>query len=133
MSEPLKKSIVRFVRGPANFPVGAGVLVGPRHVITCAHVVNDALGRHADAQERPDAAAQVAFDFPLAAPGTTLRGRVIHWLPRRSNGGDDIAVVELQTAPPAGAAPAHFVSPAEDVWGHEFRAFGFPQGHPEGR
>jgi hypothetical protein len=39
-------------------PVGLGVLVEPKHVVTCAHVVNRALGLGPD--EEPSAEARVA-------------------------------------------------------------------------
>ena len=48
-------------------PIGAGFSFGPRLVVTCAHVVYDALGlsRHHDL--RP--AGEVKLDFPYVTPG----------------------------------------------------------------
>ena len=44
-----------------GLPVGLGVLVGPREVLTCAHVVNAALGLPAESPERPDAAVRLRW------------------------------------------------------------------------
>jgi len=42
-----------------------------------------------------------------------------------------VAVLELGGDPPSGAEPVGLVA-TDDLWGHSFRAFGFPLGHPEG-
>src|SRR5262249_39687271 len=49
---------------------GVGVLVGPREVLTCAHVVNSALGHDQRSQDPPNAA--VVIDFPLLDDPATL-------------------------------------------------------------
>ncbi len=64
-SSSLESALVRLLiddRSPRN-PVGAGFLVTPNHVITCAHVVNDALGQPQNSLDQPDA--EVLLDFPL--------------------------------------------------------------------
>jgi hypothetical protein len=104
--------------------IGSGFLVGRREVVTCAHVVTRALGLSDDAPEPPPG--PIFLDFPLLAPGQHLTARVARWHPQ-----DDIAVLELESAPPEGAEPALLVK-GGDLWGHPFHAFGFPVGHPEG-
>jgi len=107
--------------------VGAGFLVTERHALTCAHVITAALGLRETPKDAPQN--EVSLDFPLTAPGELQIGRVITWLP--SEEGEDFAVLELSTDPPSGTIPATLVQ-AEDLWGHEFRAFGFPAGFDNG-
>jgi hypothetical protein len=104
--------------------IGSGFLVGRREVVTCAHVVTRALGLSDDPPEPPPG--PIFLDFPLLAPGRSLTARVARWHPQ-----DDIAVLELESDPPEGAEPAPLVK-GGDLWGHPIRAFGFPDGHPEG-
>jgi len=96
--------------------VGAGFLVGARQVLTCAHVADGALAP----------SGQVRLDFPLLAPDHPLTARVV-----RRDPDTDVAVLGLLDGPPAGACPVRPMA-ADDPWGHPFRAFGFPTGHPEG-
>jgi S1-C subfamily serine protease len=120
--QALDAAIVRIWAADGSV-VGAGVLVGERSVLTCAHVIDDALGREQDTLEVPQEG--VALDFPLVAPGQKLTARVTAWQPDA-----DVAALELTEPPPAGAAPVVPVS-ASDLWGHSFRAFGFPAGHSD--
>jgi hypothetical protein len=89
-------------------PVGIGALVGDRHILTCAHVVNAALGRDTKDQAKPDGA--VTLDFPFAPrTGGPLRARVVCWVPPPADGraGDDIAGLELtdESAHPMASCP----------------------------
>nr|MDT0656478.1 pentapeptide repeat-containing protein [Micromonospora sp. DSM 115978] len=119
--------IVSFL-GPADEPVGVGVLVGPRHILTCAHVVNVALGLPVTATGQPGPPVRVRFPMRQSADADPLLARVVRWVPppdgRRP--GDDIAGLELVDGePPAGAEPAKLlVNPPRP--GHELRVFGFP-------
>jgi len=61
MTGQLEASIVRiFAKNGAI--VGTGFLVSGRCILTCAHVVDRALGLSQAAQEMP--AAEIRFDFP---------------------------------------------------------------------
>jgi WD40 repeat protein len=108
--------------------VGTGILVSPRHVITCAHVVTQALGH--EGKEPP--VEGVPLDFPASAPGRVLKGKVAVWYPRepQADGRYDIAGLELEV-PPEGIRPAPLVL-LEDTWDRPCRAFGFPAGRPDG-
>ncbi len=106
----LEKAIVR-IYGAAGGIVGAGFLAAPDTLLTCHHVVGGA--------------SEVVLDFPLLAPGRKLVARVV-----RSDPEQDVAVLQLE-APPPGAEPVRLVTPQEP-WNHPFRAFGFPEGHPDG-
>ena len=110
--------------------VGAGFLVSQRQILTCAHVIDDALGRPRNTPEMPQA--EVHLDFPLVAPDQQLAARVVCWQPvHPDGGGSDVAGLELVDEPPAGAAPVRLVK-AEEPWGHPFRAFGFPASYDNG-
>jgi len=44
MADPSPDTFIVRILGPGALPVGVGALVGPRHILTCGHVVNAALG-----------------------------------------------------------------------------------------
>ncbi|MBV9140600.1 MAG: EAL domain-containing protein [Pseudonocardiales bacterium] len=117
------------VRFPAPWSaqksVGVGFVVSDRHVLTCAHVVNAALGRDQRAREQPSADAVLLLRFPLR--GDAIRqAQVIEWLPPPSRGiaGGDIAGLEIIGEPlPVDLMAARLVdwtSPggAVDVFGY---------------
>ena len=106
----LEKAIVR-IYSAAGGIVGAGFLVASDTLLTCHHVVGGA--------------SEVVLDFPLLAPGRKHVARVV-----RSDPEQDVAVLQLESPPP-GAEPVRLVAPQEP-WDHPFRAFGFPEGHPDG-
>lgn len=119
---PLQQSFASLRSG--DRAVGAGVLVAERLVLTCAHVVNSALGRDRFAQDTPGAGDPVTLRLPHVAAGRDLTGRVVRemWVPPRATAATsapvrpgqvpyhgDLAVLELADAPPAGAEPAPFL------------------------
>ena len=69
MSNPFPASIGRIL-GPADpynpdgFIAGACFVISPRHVMTCAHVVNAALGHDGKRQARPGGVEAIRVDFP---------------------------------------------------------------------
>ncbi|MGI5179034.1 trypsin-like peptidase domain-containing protein [Dactylosporangium sp. CA-152071] len=108
-------------------PVGMGVLVGPRQVITCAHVVNAALGRDHRSQPRPDQTVTVQVEFPRVGGRPIRTARVVAWNPPPEWGtGGDVACLELNEDAPADAPPARF---AETPTGPDDRlvVFGDPE------
>ena len=62
-------AIVRLRRGMSGQAAGLGVLVGRDQVVTCAHVVNTALGRGQRDQAAPGEQDIVLVDFPLLDEG----------------------------------------------------------------
>jgi len=88
----------------ANGPVGAGVLLSDRRVLTCAHVVDSALGEHAGSAVE---GAPVTVGFPGSLATVTVTARVVPggWAPRAGERAD-VAVLELDSAPPPDTAPA---------------------------
>ena len=97
---------------------GAGLLVSPRQVLTCAHVV-DGLDR-------------VLVAFPGVAGGAgvpaTVR-RLTQW--RQEGDRGDVALAELDDPAPAGAEPCRFAPPdallpRPGTAAYELEALGFP-------
>ncbi|MET7608157.1 trypsin-like peptidase domain-containing protein [Streptomyces avermitilis] len=125
---PLHRSFVS-VRG-ADELVGAGVLIAPQLVLTCAHVVNSALRRARFDTDLPSRKQALTLVLPHIDREHRLAGRVVPqmWRPPRSRREPgqptpppagrlpyygDLAVLELDTDAPAGAEPAPFLPPRE--------------------
>jgi hypothetical protein len=100
--------------------VGGGVLLTGEHVLTCAHVINQVLGRHSFCQDRPARLGDVVQGVSLALPGITSTQRfeaaLEGWFPaRRPDGapaqdGDaewcgDLALLRLVNGPLLPDAP----------------------------
>ncbi len=125
------ETFVVAVLNRAGRAVGCGVLLGPRQIVTCAHVVNAALGRPANAQDRPEG--PITVEFPLLRP--TGRQAVRHfeavldvWHPpaERGTDGEDLAGLILQEDPAAvGALPGRLAA-AHPAPGDQVRLFGYP-------
>ncbi|WP_327154672.1 trypsin-like peptidase domain-containing protein [Streptomyces tubercidicus] len=119
---PLQQSFASVRHGEQA--LGAGVLVADRLVLTCAHVVNSALGRDRFAQGTPGPGDTVTLRLPHVAAGRDLTARVLRelWVPPRATAAGsapvepgrvpyhgDLAVLELTGAAPEGAEPAPFL------------------------
>jgi tetratricopeptide (TPR) repeat protein len=111
-------SVVRIFNAN-GYPIGSGFLISQNLIITCSHVVQSALGTDRDNDI-------VQLDMPLIAAGQYFSGKIVFQDPEK-----DISCIELKQNPPRAAKPASLVS-ADSLWGHSFRAFGFPQGHKNG-
>lgn len=132
-----EQAIVRVLVGGSRATAGVGVAVGAHQVVTCAHVVNTALGRGQRAQARPDDAALVQLEFP-SLPGLPSRkgpvirhGSVVSWAPppEAGPGRGDVAGIQLTEHVPEGVSDAPFttagVEPQESL-----RVFGYPGNPP---
>src|SRR5258708_22029247 len=126
MIDQLTASVVRIFATDGRRAVGSGFLVSPKYVFTCTQVAAQALGIAPDTAAAP--LGDVFLDFPLVSAGTTLTARVVRWRPE---GGEDVTVLELASAPPPAVKPA-FLIVAVDLWQHLFQVCGFPRTHPEG-
>jgi|SRR5208337_349396 len=134
MFSPQSITVRIATRGTPNEAVGAGWLCASKLIVTCAHVVNVALGHDEESSECPAATDEVIVRAPLAenAPATERRWRVSEWKPPiRSNLGgydDDVAFlvpVDEGFSPPT---PLDGVKPARGI---RCDAFGFPAGFEE--
>jgi WD40 repeat protein len=119
----LEASQVR-VCSAAGEVIGAGFLVSADVVCTCAHVVAGALGVPGSSEEAPGEA--VDLDFPLLHGRPRARAVVVSW----RHGGQDVALLRLEAAV-EGARPVPLVD-GTSVWGHTFRALGYPVGADRG-
>lgn len=128
MPIPLESALVRIWNAGSEV-VGAGVFVSEKLVLTCAHVVAQALDIPQTAPEVP--AGEIALDVPLVAAGEIVPATVSRWLPVQPDGSGDLACLELQNPAPQGAHPVSLMA-EEELWGHPFRAFGFPGGYDSG-
>ena len=74
---PAPSFVVEIVNGQGEF-VGMGILVSADRVLTCAHVINIALGRPPDDSRKPpdDTLIRVQFPFREGAEG---KGAVLRW------------------------------------------------------
>lgn len=113
---------------------GAGILVMPGVVLTCAHVVASAVGQE---QGRPGAVptGAVLVDVPGCPGGAVGEAGVVPdaWFPGPLAGGagGDLAVLHTAWAPPDGAAVARS-GPCGEPDRREVQVYGFPAGVPEG-
>lgn len=129
MSALFESSVVRIYSNSGKV-VGAGFLVSHKQLLTCAHVVAYALGIDAKSTEMPSI--EVSLDFPIVATKQILKATVVFWRPVNPDRSDeDIAGLELLELPPSAAKPVRLVT-SEDLWGHRFRALGFPKGRSDG-
>ncbi|GAA3114232.1 hypothetical protein GCM10010449_40550 [Streptomyces rectiviolaceus] len=108
--------IVKIRVATSESPIGVGFVVGEKHIVTCAHVINAALGRDKGVRERPSDAARVQVEFVLLgdAEGAPLRHcRIAAWDPPAGAGrpGRDVAGLILVGGDtlPVGAGPARLV------------------------
>lgn len=129
MAALLDSSIVRIYSNGGKV-IGAGFLVSQKYILTCAHVVADALGLPRNTAQMPDA--EITFDFPLVAAMQRFQAKVVFWLPvNPSMAVEDIAGLELKDSPPDEALLAPLIT-SDDWTGHRFQVFGFPEGQPNG-
>ncbi|MFD0773692.1 trypsin-like peptidase domain-containing protein [Streptomonospora algeriensis] len=93
------------VRGTSTGICGGGVLITPEHVLTCAHVVENALGQPHGLPHPPGGSLTV--EFPLLAPNQPVECRVEDhgWFPLDGQRGD-LAVLRVASTLPKEARPA---------------------------
>lgn len=128
-----KRAIAR-IQTPNGDAVGTGCLIASGYVLTCAHVVLQALGKESenfpDYQEPPTEAIQLCFpvDNINAQP---LAATVVEWLPYSDTAGD-VAILQLSSPEPETAKPVPLLEiDCDNCQGDRFNIFGFPQ--PSGR
>ena len=128
---------VRVQRSGSAIPAGVGFVVDDTHIITCAHVVNTALGRDQRAQDKPGPLVRVRWIsrcWAVLAGAPSRSCAVQAWVPPPSSGvsGGDVAGLVLVGEGerlPERAGPARLTDPAtvRDVaaW-----VFGYPGDPP---
>ena len=127
MTTDLNSAIVR-IRTKQGMIMGAGFLVDEGKILTCAHVVRDALGLKST-ENKP--AEPVHIDFPFIPDMPIQQAIVAVWKPSDKHGGD-IAGLELVAPLPKAVKPVRLVT-LDRFWERTFRAFGFPKRRSDGR
>ena len=130
-----KGFVVRILCSGSAAPAGVGFVVDKFHIVTCAHVVNTAMGRDKRAQRRPDSGIRIGVDFPLLskAAGAPVRScRVEAWVPppeTGTSGGDVAGLVLIGEGLPTGACVGRL---AEDASRRDppVDVFGYPEDPP---
>ncbi|MEU9884149.1 trypsin-like peptidase domain-containing protein [Sphaerisporangium sp. NPDC051011] len=131
--EDLAAAIVQ-IKGQHGALGGAGFLIAPDLVLTCAHVVSDALEK--PRQEPVPTGTPVTVELPLAPPPVSGGPRpawpalVENWVPIRGERTGDIAVLRLPEPIP-GTHPLPMADPGK-VEGGRVRAVGFTRDAPGG-
>ncbi|MBN0048201.1 trypsin-like peptidase domain-containing protein [Streptomyces actuosus] len=125
--DALNAAVAR-IRGENGAIAGAGVLVTPDRLLTCAHVVSDALGRKRHLNVA--VGTTVLVDFPLAdgARGQEFTAKVERWIPEEPKQCGDLAVLRLRDAVP-GTCPLPMAD-SDDLSRRPVRVVGFPDGEP---
>ncbi|MFC9510216.1 trypsin-like peptidase domain-containing protein [Streptomyces sp. NPDC057002] len=117
-------SAVARVRSADGTPVGSGFLLAPGTVVTCAHVVAQALRTDARAESAPTS--PVTVEFPLQRGNIAYAASVSAWRPVAADGTGDIALLRLpEDTPDIPTTPVPLAG-AGDVWDHRFRILAFP-------
>jgi hypothetical protein len=114
---------VRIFPLDGGVPVGAGVYVGEQKIVTCAHVIEAALGLAGVIMQPTD---HVRIDFPQSTDRRVHHAEVIKgaWFPKRDDEAGDLAVLRIvgEDVTLDSPAPLRFVgSPARrtvEVLGH---------------
>jgi len=116
------------VLGPKDIPAGGGLLVGPDLVLTCAHVVNAALGREANQAGRPSGELSVRLHaHPSPVSRAAIDAAEDAWSdpPAMRAPAADLCLLRLRV-PFAGVALPQLMD-SGDLLGQRFRAAGFPE------
>ncbi|MDX2939089.1 trypsin-like peptidase domain-containing protein [Streptomyces ipomoeae] len=127
------------IRDQQGEPVGLGFLVTEDLALTCAHVVNAALGIPPGTE--PATSARIDVTLPLlrtpavgvpagAATAPQITARVERWVAPHPSGAGDVAALRLSDVVP-GSRPIRLVD-EPDLWEHPARVFGFPEGRSGG-
>ena len=114
--------------GATEKHIGTAFVVDSRHLMTCCHVVNEALDRKDRFEKvKPPADIDFAIRFPFA-DNATATGKVVRWgftLPRPV----DVAVIELDRDVPSAAGVAVFRD--VDARGERWSCVGWNEGGVE--
>jgi hypothetical protein len=95
------KAIARILEG--DYEVGTGFLVAPSYVLTCAHVVLQAINKDITPDEGCPKES-IFLDFPVLGFGQKIEAKVVDWLPYSLHN-NDVAVLKLLKPEPTGAKP----------------------------
>jgi nucleoside phosphorylase len=118
------------VSGLLGKHAGMGIVVGVRRVLTCAHVVNTAIGHDVDSSAQPDRTVQIVF--PHSDSKHAIEGNVVVWHPMGAKPVGDVAVIELNADVPPDVGVATFVGDGRVLDGDPLMVFGYRAGGESG-
>jgi hypothetical protein len=124
---PLENCLVRIFYSDESrkkISCGTGVALSDGRILTCAHVIKEALQLKGDLANMPEQ--HISLDFPFSSLKRTITTRIIFW-----DVDSDIAGLAALEELPAEVIPASLYV-ADNLWGHRIQAFGFPDRYPAG-
>ncbi|MGE5340382.1 MAG: S1 family peptidase [Candidatus Omnitrophota bacterium] len=127
-------SIIR-IRNENEQIVGSGFLISETQLVTCSHVVKEALNISKSKQQIEAPQGNIKLDFPFLSPQKILTAKIFKWSPtlRDSNNGMDIAILEINECPPRDSRPVSlFLEEDGEFKENEFKVYGFPNGYDAG-
>jgi trypsin-like peptidase/TIR domain-containing protein len=116
------------LRDAREATVGMGLLFGPRHIVTCAHVVSEILGGRASDPRPPTGTLTV--DFPFHPNEPAKAGPTEKWWPADESAKadiEDLCVLEMTGAAPAAEAWP-LLGEAPPRAGSNVKSYGCPRG-----
>lgn len=126
----LEDALVAILPPSGSDPVGAGIVVASKLVLTCAHVVNKALGRSKDAKGRPSGTLKLRFHAPAIEVSARVDDPDDAWSdpPAGHTRNSDLCVLRFEheddTSYAILSASLDLLTPSP----RKFRAAGYPPG-----
>lgn len=105
-------------------PIGIGMIVDANHIVTCAHVVNEALNRELHVFVKP--ANSILINPLFTSRDYTFKAQVEVW-----DYDSDIAVLEFSEQLPVGVTP-QLMLVARHLSDHDFDTYGVPASYDDG-
>lgn len=107
-------------------PVGSGVLVSDRVIVTCAHVVSSAIGLGKQIINEPQNRPLIKVSFPFASMLSSpyLEANIMEWGYGTSEMGDDLALLELTNTIPEDINSCSFSPTVEES---QVKIYGIPR------
>ena len=113
--------------------VGGGFLISDQYIVTCAHVIADALKINHKNQDKPLGLIKLDFPFSVGGNNQKFEANIILWKPRSNSDysyGEDIAVLKLSEKLPTNNVT--FQLSLADTTNHQFSVLGFPKERDQG-
>jgi hypothetical protein len=126
--EESKKAIAA-IYSTSGAIVGTGFLLSERYLLTCAHVVDAALGPTIDARS-----ASISISFPFVSSEQKYQSNVVdYWLDEPGKYHKDFAILKLNNSAPPQVKPIQLISLKEYEDNLLLKSFGLPKGDTLGR
>ncbi len=111
--------------------IGTGFLISSKYLLTCCHVIKDALDLHIDDLIQIPSKS-INFDLPCSEFNQAFTAKVIFWNPclkeyiTNAQRGEDIACLEIQQSVSLLINPIK-LTPLDSISEHQFKIYGFPE------